>query len=139
MSISYFEVFSTCRKTLGNGADGFTSPPKERVLLIFNALKNQLPSAGFEPANVGFNGKHANHLSTEADKEQVTIIFIKAEMIRKIQSLSKKAFVSWETGIHKEGLAATLLIHDMPQGAAHAHKTTELSYAQYRNICNVFI
>jgi hypothetical protein len=100
MSISYFEVFSTCRKTLGHGADGFTSLPKERVLLIFIALKNQLPSAAFEPANVGFNGKHANHLSIEADKEQVTIIFIKAEMIRKIQSLSKKAIVSWETGIH---------------------------------------
>jgi hypothetical protein len=29
---------STCRKILRYGADGFTSPPKEGVLRIFNAL-----------------------------------------------------------------------------------------------------
>jgi hypothetical protein len=32
----------------------------------FIALKNPLPSTRFEPANVGSNGKHANHYNTEA-------------------------------------------------------------------------
>jgi hypothetical protein len=31
------------------------------MLQNFNALKNSLPSAGFEPANHGSTGKHANH------------------------------------------------------------------------------
>jgi hypothetical protein len=35
-------------------------PPKEVVLLIFIALKNPSSSAGFEPANLEYNGKHAN-------------------------------------------------------------------------------
>ena len=39
--------------------DGFTSPPKERVLRIFFALKNPTVSVGFEPANVGTKGQHA--------------------------------------------------------------------------------
>jgi hypothetical protein len=41
--------------------DDFTSPPKEVVLRIFIALKNPSPSAGFEPANLGSSGKHANY------------------------------------------------------------------------------
>jgi hypothetical protein len=51
--------YSTCRKDLRHGAEGFTSPPKESVLRIFIALKNPSFSAGFESAYVGFNGKHA--------------------------------------------------------------------------------
>jgi hypothetical protein len=43
-------------------------PPKEGALGIFIALKNQSHSAGFEPANLGSNGKHANHYITEDDK-----------------------------------------------------------------------
>jgi hypothetical protein len=39
--------------------------PKEVVLRIFIALQNQPSSAGFEPANLGSNGKHDNHLTTE--------------------------------------------------------------------------
>jgi hypothetical protein len=42
--------------------DGFTSP-KESVLWIFIALKNSLPSAGIESANLRSNGKHASHYS----------------------------------------------------------------------------
>jgi hypothetical protein len=49
----------TCRKILRHGADSFTYPPKERVLRIFIALKNPSPSAGFEPANLGSNGKQS--------------------------------------------------------------------------------
>jgi hypothetical protein len=41
-------------------ATGFTSPPKKVVLRIFNSFKYSLPSAGFEPANLGPNGKHDN-------------------------------------------------------------------------------
>jgi hypothetical protein len=37
------------------------------VLLIFIALKNPVVSAGFESANLRFNGKHDNHYTTEND------------------------------------------------------------------------
>ena len=42
---------------LRHGTDGFTSPPKEGVLMIFFALKNS--TAGFEPANLSTKGQHA--------------------------------------------------------------------------------
>ena len=45
---------------LRHGTDGFTSPPKEGVLRNFFALKNPKASAGFEPANLGTEGQHAN-------------------------------------------------------------------------------
>ena len=41
---------------LRHGTDGFTSPPKEGMLRIFSTA-----SAGFEPANLGTRGQHANH------------------------------------------------------------------------------
>jgi hypothetical protein len=47
------------------GPPGFTSHPMEGVLWIFTAVKNPSPSAEFEPANLGYNGKHANHYATE--------------------------------------------------------------------------
>jgi hypothetical protein len=59
--------FLTCRKILRHGADGFTSPPKEVVLWMYMTPKNQSLSAGFEPANLGSNGKHDNHYTTEDD------------------------------------------------------------------------
>jgi hypothetical protein len=49
----------TFRKILRHGTDGFNSLPKEGVLLIFIALKNSSASTIFEPANLGYNGKHA--------------------------------------------------------------------------------
>jgi hypothetical protein len=52
---------SSKEKILRHGADGFISPPNESVLRIFGALKNTSPSAGFEPSNLGSNGKHANY------------------------------------------------------------------------------
>jgi hypothetical protein len=51
-------------------ADGFTSSPKE--VPIFIAIKNPLFSAGLEPANLGSNGKHANHYTTEIDNENLS-------------------------------------------------------------------
>lgn len=45
-------------------SDGFTSSLKEGVLRIFIGLKNELPSAGFEPMNLELNGKHAASLFT---------------------------------------------------------------------------
>jgi hypothetical protein len=56
----------TC-KILRHGTDSFTSHPKEGVLQTFIALKNASPPPGFEPADLGSNGKHANHLTTEND------------------------------------------------------------------------
>ena len=44
---------------LRHGTDGFTSPPKERVLRIFFRPKNPTASARFEPANIGTKGQHA--------------------------------------------------------------------------------
>jgi hypothetical protein len=35
--------------------------PSEAVLQISIVLKNPSSSAGFEPVNLEFNGKHANH------------------------------------------------------------------------------
>jgi hypothetical protein len=59
--------FLTRCKILRYGVDGFVSPAKEVVLPIFTAFKNPSFSAGFEPENLGLNGKHANHYITEAD------------------------------------------------------------------------
>jgi hypothetical protein len=61
----------TCRKIIRHGSDGFTSCPKEGVLQIFIALKNPSPSAGFEPENIGPNGKHANHYTTKDDCDKL--------------------------------------------------------------------
>jgi hypothetical protein len=44
---------------LRHGTHGFTSLPKEGALRIFT-LKNLTASAGFEPANLGTRGQHAN-------------------------------------------------------------------------------
>jgi hypothetical protein len=44
----------------------FTSPPKDVVLLIFIALKNPSSSVGFETTNLGSNGEHVKHFTTEA-------------------------------------------------------------------------
>jgi hypothetical protein len=52
---------------LRHGADDFTSPPKENTLRIFIGFKNPSPSAGFEPANIGSNCKHANNYTAEGD------------------------------------------------------------------------
>jgi hypothetical protein len=68
VSLSCYAVLLTCRKILRHGADGITSPTKEGVLRTFTALKNPSPSAGFESAMLGSNGKHANHYTTEAIK-----------------------------------------------------------------------
>jgi hypothetical protein len=41
--------------------DGFISPSKESVPLIFIVRKNPASSAGFERANLGTSSKHFNH------------------------------------------------------------------------------
>jgi hypothetical protein len=56
-------------KNLRHGADGFTFPPKDVVIRIFIARNNESLSAGFEPPNLGFNGKHDNHYTTEYDSD----------------------------------------------------------------------
>jgi hypothetical protein len=48
----------TCRE-VRQGADGFTSPPKEGVLRVIFRPKNPTASAGFVPANLGTKGPHA--------------------------------------------------------------------------------
>jgi hypothetical protein len=58
----------TLRKVLRYEANGFISPLKEGVLRIFIVLKNLSPSAGFEHAILGSNGKHANLYTTEDDQ-----------------------------------------------------------------------
>jgi hypothetical protein len=60
-------------KLLHHGADGFTCPPKERVLRISIALKNPSSSAGYEPANFGFSGRHVNFYTTEENTETYVV------------------------------------------------------------------
>jgi len=48
-------------ENLRHGTDGFTSPPKEGMLRIFFRPKNPTALSGFEPANLGTRGQHANH------------------------------------------------------------------------------
>jgi hypothetical protein len=50
-----------------HGTNDFASPKKEVVLRILIPLESPLSSAGFEPMNVGSNGKHDNHYTTEND------------------------------------------------------------------------
>jgi hypothetical protein len=61
-----------CRKILRRGVDGFISPLKKVMLWIFITLKNWSLLAGFEPANLGSNGKHDNHYTTENGTDLVT-------------------------------------------------------------------
>jgi hypothetical protein len=61
---------------------GPTPPPKEGVLPIFVAPKSPSPSARFEPANLGSNGKHANHYTTKDDSLRPQFIsLIKYEIV----------------------------------------------------------
>jgi hypothetical protein len=43
----------------------------EVVLQILIDFKNKLSSAGFEPANLGPNGKHDNHKTTKNEKLRI--------------------------------------------------------------------
>jgi hypothetical protein len=61
--------FLTYHKNSQHGANGFNSPPKEGALRIFIALKKSIASAWYEPANLGSNGKYANHYTTEETKQ----------------------------------------------------------------------
>jgi hypothetical protein len=45
--------------------DGFISPQKKGEVRIFIALKNLSLLVWFEPANLGSNGKYANHYIIE--------------------------------------------------------------------------
>jgi hypothetical protein len=67
VSLSYLKGSLTCSKILQQGADGFTSFPKEVVLRIFIAIKDTALSAEFEPSNLGSSGKHDSHYTTEND------------------------------------------------------------------------
>jgi hypothetical protein len=46
---------------LRHGTDGFTYPSEGRHTEDFFRPKNPTASAGFEPANLGTRGQHANH------------------------------------------------------------------------------
>jgi hypothetical protein len=64
-SLSYSKGSLTCRIILWHEAEGFSFPPKEGALRIFIAFKNPSQSAGFEPAKLESNGKHANDCTTK--------------------------------------------------------------------------
>jgi hypothetical protein len=61
-----FKTSLACRKVLRHGTSGFTSHPKEGVLLIFIALNKSIVLAGFNLATFGSSGKHTNHYTTKA-------------------------------------------------------------------------
>jgi hypothetical protein len=52
-------------KYYDNGTSSFVFPLEEGVLQIFIVLKNQSPWMGLNPANLGSNGKLANHYTTK--------------------------------------------------------------------------
>jgi hypothetical protein len=56
----------TCREISQHEIHVFTFPPREIVLWIFIALKNPSSSSGFEPANLGPNGRHATTRASRA-------------------------------------------------------------------------
>ena len=60
---------------LRHGTNGFTSIPKEGVLMIFFALKNPRASAGFEPANLGIKGQHAISRPPKPLETSVTTLY----------------------------------------------------------------
>jgi hypothetical protein len=51
--------FFNTQQILRNGIDDFTSPPKEVSYECLVSLKVSPPTAGFEPAKLGSNTKHA--------------------------------------------------------------------------------
>jgi hypothetical protein len=54
---------------MGQSSFTFTSPPKEGMLRIFFMYrKNPTTSSGFEPADSGTRGQHANRQTTEQNK-----------------------------------------------------------------------
>jgi hypothetical protein len=71
LSLWDFKRSLTCHKILWHGTSGFTSHPKEGVLLIFITL------AGFKPATFGSSAKHANHYTTNATPVNVRLFFSK--------------------------------------------------------------
>jgi hypothetical protein len=75
----FFPICSSlaCCKILWHGVSGFTSHLTEGVLQIFIALKTYNVSAGFEPANLGSNGKHTDHYTTEVTCLQTYMLAIK--------------------------------------------------------------
>jgi hypothetical protein len=60
MNFALWSIAFVLLRVLQHRANGFSSSPKEGIRQIFIALKNTSPSAGFEPMNHGFSGKHAN-------------------------------------------------------------------------------
>jgi hypothetical protein len=74
---SYCSDLLTRHKIL-HGNDSFTSPSEEIMLQIFITFKTHLSSARFEPANLGFNGKHDNHQTTDGNFRQSKKTLLKA-------------------------------------------------------------
>jgi hypothetical protein len=73
LSINYLEYLKgslTCRKILQHWASGFTSHPKQGVLLIFIALKNPSPLPGFDPRSLG---PLASTLATTPPRRTLTL------------------------------------------------------------------
>jgi hypothetical protein len=67
VSLLYLKGSLTYHKTLQHGGRRLQFLSKGSRTTDFIALENPLPSAGFEPANLGSNGKHDNHCATEND------------------------------------------------------------------------
>jgi hypothetical protein len=63
----YIDVFHNMPWKLTAWDRRISCPPNVGVLRIFIDIKSLLPSAGFEPANFGFSGRHTKHYTTEND------------------------------------------------------------------------
>jgi hypothetical protein len=74
IALSYCAGILTCFKIFRHVTDGFISLPKEVVLRFLSPLRVHRPRPGLNPANLGCNGKHDNHNTTENDNESVSFI-----------------------------------------------------------------
>jgi hypothetical protein len=52
------------------------------VLWIFIALKNRLPSAGFEPANFGSSGRRDNQYTNKNDLELLSLLDLLSQIMQ---------------------------------------------------------
>jgi hypothetical protein len=77
----------TCRLILRHGADGCSSLPNEVVLRIVIALGR------VEPVNLGSNGKHANHYTTEDDFKDLRLLNNAGSLKALSKIIAKQAFV----------------------------------------------
>jgi hypothetical protein len=86
-------------------SDGVTSPPNEGAPRIFITLKNSSPSGGFEPSNLGANGKLQYRRSFQVHKsvKETFNYFNSRSFCESCSAVSLCLATGWTTGRSKFG------------------------------------